>query len=524
MSTGRRRPRLRRFVRRAHADILAAAVLSVVLAWPRGARAETDGLPSASRTFVYRSLEEKHYVRAGIEELGLIGAGLGYYFIQQQQNSIDWALGYDWLSFRQKLTCEACALDTNGFDTNFVTHPVAGTLYYLAARGNRLSVLESLGYALTMSTLWEFLGEFRERVSVNDSIVTPLAGLAIGESTTQLGAFFDRGCNTGVNRVLGAVLGPSKSIHDGIDSAELARSTACDEHGFTRRGAHRFRFWSGVASVWPTVPGPALNELRFGLDAAVTHIDEVGRPGRGWVGFSDGNVTSIDARVALESTYVSDFRIGAHVVPAGLYYRNVSANAGRTLRGREFMVGLLVGSEYSLHRQVRPAGPWDRIFVVDAPASRFSLALHGGAVRLDVTLDGGATFAGVTTFALARFESGFEREELASVTTAHGYSHALGFALAPRVRLRLDGAELGLDARADRFFALRALDPTRSAHGMTPIYETRRRGEVWLSVGPPSGVTRATFFADVYQRSGVAGEAHAEQRELGCGGRLEAVF
>lgn len=519
-----RRARRRRVVRCAVTGALFALTLLFALSWTREAHADGSELSSARSTFVYRTPQEKHYVRAGVEELGLIGAGLGYYFIEQQQNSIDWALGYDWMSFRQKLTCEACALDTNGFDTNFVTHPLAGTLYYLGARGNRLSVLESLGYALTMSTLWEFLGEFRERVSVNDSIVTPLAGLAIGESTTQLGAFFDRGCDTGANRVLGAVFGPSKSIHDALDGAALARSMDCDEHGFTRRGAHELRFWTGVASVWPNVPGPALNELRFGLDAAVTHLDEVGRPGRGWVVFSDGNVSSVDARVAVESTYVSDFRIGAHVVPVGLYYRNIDASFGKTLRGREAMVGLLVGSEYSLHRQVRPAGPWDRIFVVDAPASRFAFALRAGAVTLDVSLDGGATFAGVTTFALARFESGLEREELASVTAAHGYSHALGFALAPRVRLRLDGAELGFDARADRFFALRALDPTRVAHGMTPIYETRRRGEVWLSVGPPSGIARATFFADFYRRSGVAGEAQAEQRELGCGGRLEAWF
>ncbi|HEX5098609.1 MAG TPA: hypothetical protein VFV94_03885, partial [Polyangiaceae bacterium] len=103
-------------------------------------------------------------------------------------------------------------------------------------------------------------------------------------------------------------------------------------------------------------------------------------------------------------------------------------------------------------------------------------------------------------------------------------SHALGFALAPRLRLRLAGAELGFEARGDRFFALRALDPARVAHGMTPIYDTRRRGEAWLSVGPSSGVARATFFADAYQRSGVAGEARADQREVGCGARLETRF
>src|SRR5689334_21956742 len=88
----------------------------------------------------YEEPAAKHYLRALLEEFGLAAAGFGYYFIEQKTNSIDWVLNYDWLSFRQKLTCEACAFDQNYFDTNFVTHPAAGTLYYLAARGNRLSV------------------------------------------------------------------------------------------------------------------------------------------------------------------------------------------------------------------------------------------------------------------------------------------------------------------------------------------------------------------------------------------------
>src|SRR6185369_8779392 len=114
--------------------------------------------------------------------------------------------------------------------------------------------------------------------------------------------------------------------------------------------------------------------------------------------------------------------------------------------------------------------------------------------------------------------------ELPSVTAIQGYSDALGFALAPRVRLRLEGAELGMDARGDRLFALRVLDPLRATHGTTPVYETRRRGELWLSVGPSNGIARATFFIDSYFRSGTVADVQAQQREMSLGGRLEAVF
>lgn len=485
--------------------------------------AAADALPDGNHTFSYRTPMRKQYLRTVVEELGLIGAGLGYYYIKQQENEIDWALNYDWLSFRQKLTCAACTFDQNFFDTNFVTHPLAGTLYYIAARGNRLGVLESFGTAFTMSTLWEFLGEFRERVSINDMIVTPLSGLAIGEATTQLGAFFDRGCDTPANRFFGSLFAPSKAIHDAIDGAVLERARMCDERGLTTDGAHAFRYWAGAAAVWPSGHAPPIDEYRFGLDMAVAHLDELARPGEGWVGFSDGNVASIDTRVALDSVYVSDFRIGAHVLPAGLYYRNLRV-AGAKVAGHEVTVGLLVGAEYSLHREVRPAGPWDRLFVVDTPSARLVYALRRPAFTLEASLDGGGTFAGVTSLALPEYRLSHDDAALSAVTRLQGYSHTFGLALGPRVRLRFEGAELGVVARADRFFAVRVLDPTRPAHGTAPIYESRRRGEAWLSVGPPDGIARATFFVESYYRASTVAEAQASQHELACGGRLEAAF
>jgi len=492
--------------------------------WIKPAHADEGVLPEASRTFEYRTPASKHYFRAALEEVSLFGAGLGYYFLEQRTNSIDWALNYDWLSFRQKLTCEACTFDQNFFDTNFVTHPAAGTLYYLAARGNRLSVLESLGYASGMSTLWEFLGEFRERVSVNDIFVTPISGLALGESTTQLGAFFDRSCPTGVNRVLADVLGPSKSLHDGLDGAAPARVTRCDERGLDRGGAHRFRFWAGAAGVWTNQRPSPVNEARFGVETEVAHLDSVREPGRGWLAFVDGNVSSLEARIALEETYVSDFRLGARVLPAGLHYRHLSRSAGSGAVGHEVLLGLLVGTEYAFHRRKRPGGELDRVFLIEAPASALAWTLREGSLVLELSLDAGATLAGVSTLALPEYLSRHPAADLASVTKVQGYSHALGFALAPRARLRLDGVELGAQGRSDRFFAVRVLDPLRDAHGMTPIFETRRRGELWLSVGPAGGAPRATFFLDAYQRSGVAGDAASEQRELALGGSLDAVF
>jgi hypothetical protein len=375
-----------------------------------------------------------------------------------------------------------------------------------------------------MSTLWEFVGEFRERVSVNDMWVTPISGFALGESTTELAAFFDRSCPTGLNRVLGALLGPSKTLHDAVDGARPARDTACDEHGLATRGAHRFHLWAGAAAVWGTDLHAPANEGRFGVETYVAHLDPIRQPGSGWLAFSNGNVSSLELRLSLESAYVSDLRIGARVVPAGLHYRNLAGATSSRAVGHEIMLGLLIGTEYSEHRRDRPAGDFDRVFLVEAPASVLAYTLRRAGLTLEISLEGGATLAGVSTFALPEYRARHPDADLASVTRLQGYSHALGVALAPQLLLTLDGAEIGVNARSDRFFALRVLDPLRQPHGMAPIFETRRRGEAWLAVGPARGLPRARFFIEGYQRSGVAADARRSLHEVSLGASLDTVF
>ena len=66
---------------------------------------------------------------------------------------------------------------------NYVGHPVSGAWYYTMARNDGLSVTESALFSALMSTLvWEYGYEaFAEVPSIQDLIVTPLAGSLLGE-------------------------------------------------------------------------------------------------------------------------------------------------------------------------------------------------------------------------------------------------------------------------------------------------------------------------------------------------------
>ncbi|NGN97775.1 DUF3943 domain-containing protein [Grimontia sp. S25] len=66
---------------------------------------------------------------------------------------------------------------------NYVMHPYFGGVYYTAARHSGFTEFESFLYSFTMSTFfWEYGVEaFAEVPSIQDIIVTPLFGAAVGE-------------------------------------------------------------------------------------------------------------------------------------------------------------------------------------------------------------------------------------------------------------------------------------------------------------------------------------------------------
>jgi hypothetical protein len=83
----------------------------------------------------------------------------------------------------------APVFDKDSFTTNFIEHPLAGSVYYSMARHSGSSVLESFSFSVICSTfLWEYgLEAIPERPSINDMFVTPILGSLIGELSYQLG-------------------------------------------------------------------------------------------------------------------------------------------------------------------------------------------------------------------------------------------------------------------------------------------------------------------------------------------------
>jgi hypothetical protein len=65
---------------------------------------------------------------------------------------------------------------------NYVTHPYWGGAYYIQARERGLNRAQSFWYSALISTLYEYGAEaLAEPVSIQDLVVTPVAGFLVGE-------------------------------------------------------------------------------------------------------------------------------------------------------------------------------------------------------------------------------------------------------------------------------------------------------------------------------------------------------
>lgn len=73
--------------------------------------------------------------------------------------------------------------DNDDWTINYIGHPISGAFYYTMARNDGMSIGESAAFSTFMSTFfWEYGYEaFAEIPSIQDLIITPLAGSFLGE-------------------------------------------------------------------------------------------------------------------------------------------------------------------------------------------------------------------------------------------------------------------------------------------------------------------------------------------------------
>jgi hypothetical protein len=471
-----------------------------------------------------RNVVEKHYLRAVLEHQGLFVLGLLWY-VTTTDIRHDWDLGYGWEAFEDKLTGASIKIDTNKFGTNFIGHPLGGTGYYIAARSNGLGIAESFGFSVAGSLLWEYFGEVTEIISANDMVVTPFGGMAIGESTSQLGAFFDRASPALGHRVLSTVFAPLRAVNRAMDGEALVPAPSLDEHGFPRDEWHRFQLFTQASAVRQAAvhdaPATTFGTMGLELSSRLARLPDYDGAGRHSLGFGDANLSHLDLRLSGSRYGLFDLALECGFMLGGYYHRSASREANGAVSGGGFAVGIATSFLYSLHDyDAERSHPTDRIARVTPLGVLFDHRGALGPVGVATRVDIGPDFGGVQPYALPEGVSPEEPGNFEPVTRIHGYYHALGAHFSSSLELSLGPLSWSGTLRAERHQAMNALG--RSSTDPGRIVDTRTEADARLMLQLPGTAMTLLGYGAHRFRGGRAGTRWDERTETALGAGVGA--
>lgn len=348
----------------------------------------------------YRALHwrpEPHYLRAGLEMAALLGVGTVWYWVDRERQVADW----DYPSLKQRFSLDVIRYDNNDFWINFIAHPLDGAAFHAFSRANHLSLAESFGYGMLTSLAWEYALEFREKVSLNDIIVTPAAGLTIGEFTHRLGQLLNARRRSGEARwwhdLAAWTVGSPVAVHDWLDTPRAAHA------GSLLPGSQAHSdIWHDirVSYGWTVadVNGAAQDSFHsLRLDGRLVAIPGYLRPGRLQRAFADADLTSLRLDIDFGARG-SGVDVYADTVLLGFHTQRISSQG----TGAALTVGTSLGYRYLDETRE----PWkDQLGIAHLPGLAVEAHLTGrhAALRAYARLHG--DFAGLRAHPYAAWEA-----------------------------------------------------------------------------------------------------------------------
>jgi hypothetical protein len=350
----------------------------------------------------------------------VLGGGTVWYVIDDR-NVLDW----DRPSLRQRLTGEAWRYDNNGPVINFLLHPLSGAAFYSLARANRLGVAESFAYGVAASTAWEYIIEFKEKISINDMIVTPLGGLAIGAFADKLARYLNDVPPVGALHAAAQwVFGPSIRLHRTMDGEPPPEGVARDSLGLAATFWHAFEL--EYEGGWIGQQGHASWSVHdFGFRGTLASLPGYRRPGSFGRWFYDADVSRLGfgmdwARSDAGSHLVTDTLLAG-------YHRQTLR--GRAAAPRGVMWTAAAALEYRF-RHTRAFGFDDREGVLGLPGPAFDLYAASKDVRAELSARANAEFAGQTSVAAPEWQEDHPGVRTKAIVQREGYFYGWGGSLA----------------------------------------------------------------------------------------------
>lgn len=343
------------------------------------------------------------HLRTAVEMALFVGGGTVWYWLDRDRNALDW----DYDSWGERLTLDAFRYDNNAFDVNFVWHPVAGGAYHAFARGNDLGLLGASLWGFAASATWEFLIEFKEKISINDVLVTTGAGIPIGEFFHELG----RHLRTAPDWLRWS-LGFPTAFHDVLDGRHAPADDA-------PRSWHRFRLAYDIASLRAD-DGDAVTVHGLAFHGSLVAIPGHLRAGTSERVFADADFVTLRAHAGAGGGTSLDML--ADTTLLGWYRQSIRPGTGG-LHGESVGAGTSLAFLY----RVEDHGGWeDRLSVLGFPGLALDVHVLSGTTRLSLTGRLHGTFAGVHAPGFEAWEAAHADQTAKSILRKQGYYYGWG--------------------------------------------------------------------------------------------------
>lgn len=382
-----------------------------------------------------------NYLRPAVEIAAGLAAASTWYVIDRR-NVLDW----DYPSAEERLNGEAWRFDNNTFALNYVWHPLAGSGMYVLARGNRLGPWPSFLYSFAGSTTWEYVIEFNEKVSINDMIVTPVSGLAVGEFFHKLALHLsDAPPRSATEQALAWTLGLSVHGHRRLDGS-----------GPSRRPSWRDLKLGYGFGVVETSDVESLSTHLVGFDGTFVSLPGYGMPGRwrGWYDEAEFASFELEVDAGAEGLGLDTF---AETRLAGYHFQDLS---GSRRHARGISAGVGIGVAYA-YRNTEGFGYDDRQGLLLAPGIVGEVSLRQRALRFATEARFYPSFGSMSSPAFARWRRSVADGRIKTVLQREGYLFGYGVHASGEARVGYRSLELRAELGYDRFVSIEGLDRTQ---------------------------------------------------------------